>query len=84
MIVEEAAASQGICKTIAANITERLFDCLQRPITCITGKDVNPVSRVLEIMTTVQDRDIVETVTLMMKKNLLTSGSELHKLSSSI
>jgi 2-oxoisovalerate dehydrogenase E1 component len=84
VIVEEAAASQGICKTIAANITERLFDCLQRPITCITGKDVNPVSRVLEIMTTVQDRDIVETVTLMMKKNLLTSCSELHQLSSSI
>ena len=63
VIVEEAASSQGICKTIAANITEKFFSCLQSPVTCITGKDVNPVSQALEALTTIQDREIKEAVT---------------------
>ncbi|NET44958.1 transketolase C-terminal domain-containing protein [Okeania sp. SIO2B3] len=63
VIVEEATASQGICKTIAANITEKFFSSLQSPVICITGKDVNPVSQALEVLTTLQDQEILEAVT---------------------
>ncbi len=68
VIVEEAAASQGICKTIAANITEKFFSCLQSPVICITGKDVNPVSPALEALTNIQNREILEVVTSVAKR----------------
>lgn len=70
VIVEEAAVSQGICKTIAANITERFFEHLKGPVACVTGADVNPVSQALESLTAIQDQDIYHTIISVVKQNV--------------
>lgn len=62
VIVEQAAKSQAIGPRIAASITERFFDYLDGPVTCLTSLDVpNSVSRVLERAALLQDKEILST-----------------------
>jgi 2-oxoisovalerate dehydrogenase E1 component len=63
VIVEEAAAGQGIGEKLAATITARHFDCLDGPPCCLASLDVPPpVSKVLEQAALLQDTEVLQTV----------------------
>ena len=63
VIVEEAAAGQGIGEKLAAAIAARHFDCLDGPPCCLSSLDVPvPVSKVLETAALLQDAEVLQTV----------------------
>jgi 2-oxoisovalerate dehydrogenase E1 component len=62
VVVEEAAESQGICRIVSSNITDRFFELLNSPVACITCRDVNPVSRVLESAALISDKQLFEVI----------------------
>jgi 2-oxoisovalerate dehydrogenase E1 component len=63
VIVEEAAASQGIGPRLAAEVTCRFFDQLDAPPMCLASLDVpTSVSRVLERAALISDELILERV----------------------
>jgi 2-oxoisovalerate dehydrogenase E1 component len=68
-IVEQAAASQGIGKQIAAVVQERFFDELDGPSACIASLDIAPsVSRVLENSALLDDETIFRRVTAVARR----------------
>jgi 2-oxoisovalerate dehydrogenase E1 component len=69
VIIEEAEGGQAIGQRIAAKITERFFDALDAPPGCLSSLNVpNSVSRVLEAAALISDKQIVEGITTMAKR----------------
>lgn len=61
MIVEEAARSQSIGATIAAEVSSRFFDYLDGPVVRIASSDApNPVSKVLEEAAIISNDQILD------------------------
>nr|YP_010933328.1 beta subunit of pyruvate dehydrogenase E1 component [Streptofilum capillatum]WKT08529.1 beta subunit of pyruvate dehydrogenase E1 component [Streptofilum capillatum]WKT08628.1 beta subunit of pyruvate dehydrogenase E1 component [Streptofilum sp. BC4-VF8pt]WKT08727.1 beta subunit of pyruvate dehydrogenase E1 component [Streptofilum sp. ZNP2-VF4pt] len=61
LVVEECMRTGGIGATLRASIMEHFFDWLDAPIVCLSSQDVpTPYSGILEEMTIVQPKDIVE------------------------
>lgn len=68
-VVEEAAAGHGIGRRITSEITERFFDFLDAPPSCISSLDLPPpVSRELEKTAMINDKGIVETIVSSAKR----------------
>ncbi len=69
VVVEEAATSQSIGGQIASQITERFFDDLDGPVTCLSSLNVPiSVSRVLEAAALLSNDEIVSTTTAVAKR----------------
>jgi 2-oxoisovalerate dehydrogenase E1 component len=69
VIVEEASHSLSLGSVMAKEITERYFDHLDGPVTCIASPNVpTPVSRVLEAAALLGDQEIFNTTIAAAKR----------------
>ena len=69
VVVEQAAAAQGIGDRINSRVTERFFDYLDAPPGWVTSMNVpNSVSRVLEEAAIISDKTILNSVERMAKR----------------